>query len=652
MSEDLKKIISNLIVKSNKSKYIEYDKLAKTFSEDELEAIILYIMDSDEYKDVDIKYPDVSAEIETDSDDLFKIYLSDICRYELLTAEDEISKFNEYNELENQIKLLSNEIVVDEELKKVIEGKNKKLKKIADDIINHNYRLVISIAKRYVNHGLPFLDLIQEGNMGLMKAVTMFDPAKGFKFSTYATWWVRQAITRAIADQSRTIRVPVHANERIIKYTKQKNELEVKLERQIEIQDMVKYYGYTTDQALAIEGIIMSTTATSLDMPIGDDDDTNLGDFIPDINSDATDELYNKEVSKILNNVLDKKLRSKEREIMKLRFGLVDGRPHTLEDVAEIFAREDILTDISKRIKNNDRNNDFKSVIDNKEFLKSIISKFKNNKDLDEIVENINITVNVYDALGENASVDEVNNIIEKIEFINSLNQLKIALNDDAIRELILQNTKKSLFPIVDKYVKNGDIDYDGYYELAPSFEKTIVNLRKACAINSVVFSDIDNSKKREIFEDLRKLAEFVKTFDISFEESLDLIEELSNLKDLEVLEYNKKEIFEILGSPYFNTEMKKNIINKETPKEIRTLVLDTNFVYLLKTAKITRERIRQIENKAVYKLRKNSELIVAFNDYFGFSKENQIISSERIKSAEQSIRNINNKNIRKRARK
>lgn len=638
MSEDLKKIISNLIVKSNKSKYIEYDKLAKTFSEDELEAIILYIMDSDEYKDVDIKYPDVSAEIETDSDsdDLFKIYLSDICRYELLTAEDEISKFNEYNELENQIKLLSNEIVVDEELKKVIEGKNKKLKKIADDIINHNYRLVISIAKRYVNHGLPFLDLIQEGNMGLMKAVTMFDPAKGFKFSTYATWWVRQAITRAIADQSRTIRIPVHVNEDIIKYNKRKAQLEAKLERPIEVQDMVENFDYTTEKALALEGIIASSNAASLDSPVGDDEDTTLGDFIPDENSD-NHELYDKEVAKVLNETLDIKLTPKQVRIIKLRYGLVDGTGHTLEDVAEIVSRQEILKFISKTIKDVKRVNSYESIIKNKKLLKSIASQFNNSESFEEIANNISIAIDTYDILGENNSFDNVNKIIERLDFINSVNQLKVALNNDTIKELILKNSTKALHEIINTYIKTGRLDYDGFEKLIPSIEKTVLNLRKAYAINSIVFSNLDDDKKQEIFDDLIKLGEFVKTFDMSYDESIELIEELSQIKDVKPMDTDGEIIFKLLGSPEDHYNMKKAIIDSNTPDEIRTLALSADFVDFIEKSRITRERVRQIEEKAFRKLRdpnKNPELVTMFDEYFGFSRDNKSITKEALEKA------------------
>ena len=655
MSENYKKIIDSLIITSGNTKYIENDSLERIFSEEEMEDVILYIMDSEEYKDVDIRYSDIASSNtanDSDTDDLFRLYLTDIVAYNLLTAEEEMAKFADYEELNNEIKLLSDTINQDEEFAEIIEQKKKKLKRISDEIINANYRLVISIAKRYVNHGLPFLDLIQEGNMGLMKAVTMFDLSKGFKFSTYATWWVRQAITRAIADQSRTIRIPVHVNEDIIKYNKRRTQLEAKLERPIEVQDMVENFDYTTEKALALEGIIASSNAASLDSPVGDDEDTTLGDFIPDENSD-NHELYDKEVAKVLNETLDMKLTPKQVRILKLRYGLVDGAGHTLEEVAEIVSRQEILKFISKTIKDTKRVNSYKSIIKNKKLLKSIASQFNNSESFEEIANNISIAIDTYDILGKNNSFDYVNRIIERLDFINSVSQLKVALNNDTIKELILKNSTKTLHEIINTYIKTGRLDYDGFEKLIPSIEKTVLNLRKAYAINSIVFSNLDDDKKQEIFDDLIKLGEFVKTFDMGYDESIELIEELSQINDIKPMDDDNEIIFKLLGSPEDHYNMKKAIIDSNTPDEIRTLALSADFVDFIEKSRITRERVRQIEVKAFRKLRdpnKNPELVTMFNEYFGFSRDNESITKEALEKAKEAMER--KQDLRKRTRK
>lgn len=229
-----------------------------------------------------------------------------------------------------KISLLS----LDEELelsKRVGEGDEEAKRLLAES----NLRLVVSIAKRYVGRNLSFLDLIQEGNIGLMKAVDKFDVSKGFKFSTYATWWIRQAITRAIADQAKTIRVPVHMVETINKLKRLQRQMTLELNREPTEAELAKKMGTTEDKVREIFKI--SQDPLSLETPIGEEDDSHLGDFLKDETSMSPEEYAINEVLKDEIEEVLCTLTPREEEVLKLRFGLHGGTCHTLEEVGNMF---------------------------------------------------------------------------------------------------------------------------------------------------------------------------------------------------------------------------------------------------------------------------------------------------------------------------
>ncbi len=328
--EDMKKLVEMAKKKKNvleyeeinqyfKGRELDTDKMEKVFeyletngvdvlrvTEGDDEDIVLDTEDKpteEELKNIETAVPD-SVSIE----DPVRMYLKEIGKVPLLTAEEEVYL-----------------------AKKMEAGDGEAKKKLAEA----NLRLVVSIAKRYVGRGMLFLDLIQEGNLGLIKAVEKFDYRKGYKFSTYATWWIRQAITRAIADQARTIRIPVHMVETINKLIRVQRQLLQELGREPYPEEIAKEMNLPVERVREIQKI--SQEPVSLETPIGEEEDSHLGDFIQDDNVPVPAEaaaftLLKEQLVEVLNTLTDR-----EQKVLRLRFGLDDGRARTLEEVGKEF---------------------------------------------------------------------------------------------------------------------------------------------------------------------------------------------------------------------------------------------------------------------------------------------------------------------------
>ena len=264
--------------------------------------------DGEEEEPIDVDNLDLSIPDGVSLDDPVRMYLKEIGKVPLLSAEEEI------------------------ELAKRMENGDQAAKK---RLAEANLRLVVSIAKRYVGRGMLFLDLIQEGNLGLIKAVEKFDYTKGYKFSTYATWWIRQAITRAIADQARTIRIPVHMVETINKLIRVSRQLLQELGREPTPEEIAKEMDMSVERVREI--LKISQEPVSLETPIGEEEDSHLGDFIQDDNvmvpaDQATFTLLHEQLMESLETLTER-----EQQVLRLRFGLDDGRPRTLEEVGRVF---------------------------------------------------------------------------------------------------------------------------------------------------------------------------------------------------------------------------------------------------------------------------------------------------------------------------
>ena len=276
--------------------------------------------DEDSEKNIVVNYEQASAY--TKVNDPVKMYLKEIGRVNLLNAEQEVVI----------AKRIEKGLKHPKDPKLVADGLAAK-----DELITANLRLVVAIAKKYTGRGMLFLDLIQEGNMGLIKAVDKFDYKKGFKFSTYATWWIRQAITRAIADQARTIRIPVHMVETINKMTRIQRQLVQELGRDPSAEEIAVRMGagMSAEKVREIQKIALDPV--SLETPIGEEDDSHLGDFVEDKEAMSPDQYANNELLKDEINLVLSTLTDREEKVLRLRFGLEDGRTRTLEEVGKEF---------------------------------------------------------------------------------------------------------------------------------------------------------------------------------------------------------------------------------------------------------------------------------------------------------------------------
>ncbi len=273
------------------------------------------------------------------TDDPVRMYLKEIGKVNLLTSEEEVelaqamTAGNAAQEQLDELKAAGEEIP--EELRRELEKTIKKGEKARQRLAEANLRLVVSIAKRYVGRGMQFLDLIQEGNLGLIKAVEKFDYVKGFKFSTYATWWIRQAITRAIADQARTIRIPVHMVETINKVIRVSRQLLQELGHDPSAEEIAEEMNMPAERVREI--LKIAQEPVSLETPIGEEEDSHLGDFIPDEDASEPAEaasftLLKEQLVEVLST-----LTPREEKVLKLRFGIEDGRTRTLEEVGKEF---------------------------------------------------------------------------------------------------------------------------------------------------------------------------------------------------------------------------------------------------------------------------------------------------------------------------
>ena len=287
----------------------QVDKLYSTLENQNIEIVEDLPTEVEDDITISNEMLEADASLSVNIDDPVKVYLKEIGRVQLLSPEEEV-----------------------ELAKRMAEGDQTARQRLAES----NLRLVVSIAKRYVGRGMHFLDLIQEGNLGLIKAVEKFDYTKGFKFSTYATWWIRQAITRAIADQARTIRIPVHMVETINKVKKVSAQLLHENGREPTVEEIAEAMSITEDKVREI--LRVAQEPVSLETPIGEEEDSHLGDFIPDEDAQVPAEAaYQSLLKEQLTEVLAT-LTPREEKVLRLRFGLEDGRPRTLEEVGKEFA--------------------------------------------------------------------------------------------------------------------------------------------------------------------------------------------------------------------------------------------------------------------------------------------------------------------------
>jgi RNA polymerase primary sigma factor len=356
------KAIQPLLAKAEVQGYVTLDDMMEVFPEveeniEELEDLFIYLSEEgiqvlygEEKKEPEEVVAEAGAEPEIHeepildtnldlseiaSDDTISLYLKEMARVPLLTAEQEISLARQFEEGRNGRRELAQNSRLSEDSKDRLFIVIERGEAARTHLIRANTRLVVSIAKRYLGQGVPFLDLIQEGNLGLIKAVEKFDYRRGHRFSTYATWWIRQAITRALADQGRVIRLPVHLSDRIRKVYQVAQQLEQDWGRQPTPEEIAQELSLPPQKVQWM--LKVSQRPLSLEKPVGEEEDSELGSFIPDEDSPTpSDSAYHNLLQEKLDDILTS-LTPREARILRLRFGLQDGRSYTLEEVGRKF---------------------------------------------------------------------------------------------------------------------------------------------------------------------------------------------------------------------------------------------------------------------------------------------------------------------------
>jgi RNA polymerase primary sigma factor len=351
-------IVSELLEKAEAKGYLTTDDVLEAFPEaeenlDQLEDVFIYLNDAgieiyddesevgedvmreqvvfQEHEEEEVEELDIS---EIESSDTVGLYLKEMARVPLLTVEEEIDLAMRLVKGRRAQKALSKDTHKPEERERLLKA-IKEGEEAREHLIAANTRLVVSIAKKYMGRGVPFLDLIQEGNLGLMKAVEKFDYKRGYRFSTYATWWIRQTITRAIADQGRTIRVPVHMSDRIRKLYKTARRLEQERGRKPTPEEIAEEMDLDPRKVRWM--LKVSWRPLSLERPVGEDEDTELASFIEDEATPApTKSAYQHLLREKMEEILST-LTPREARILRLRFGLIDGKSYTLEEVGQKF---------------------------------------------------------------------------------------------------------------------------------------------------------------------------------------------------------------------------------------------------------------------------------------------------------------------------
>ena len=353
MQEKMKDIKRELIEKGKKKGVLTFKEISDAFEDievtpEEIERLydvfekesIELVEDLDkELEEIEVskeELEDLSVPEGINIDDHVKMYLKEIGKVNLLTPEEELSlakRMADGEKAKEQLEEIGEEI--DEDTKKQIDLLIADGEKAKKSLAEANLRLVVSIAKRYVGRGMLFLDLIQEGNLGLIKAVDKFDYTKGYKFSTYATWWIRQAITRAIADQARTIRIPVHMIETINKLNRISRQMLQEMGREATPEELAERMGMPEDKIRKV--LKIAKEPISMETPIGDDDDSHLGDFIEDSTLELPLDSATAQSLKVATHEVLEGLTPREAKVLRMRFGIDMNTDHTLEEVGKQF---------------------------------------------------------------------------------------------------------------------------------------------------------------------------------------------------------------------------------------------------------------------------------------------------------------------------